>query len=120
MADTADVIVAGGMQNMSQIPISSAMMVGEQFGFTSPTSESKQVAAPIRRSGDLAVPRRGVDRRTWNLSREEMEQFALTSHERALAAIRGGHFDNEIVAVETTGSGSTRGHARRRWRRWPG
>ncbi|MDT5276783.1 MAG: acetyl-CoA C-acetyltransferase, partial [Mycobacterium sp.] len=37
MAGTADLIVAGGVQNMSQIPISSAMTVGEQFGFTSPT-----------------------------------------------------------------------------------
>ncbi len=36
----------------------------------------------------------------WNLSREETEQFALTSHERALAAIRSGHFDNEIIAVD--------------------
>src|SRR6201992_1682773 len=30
-----------------------------------------------------------------------MEQYALTSHERAFAAIRGGHFDNEIITVET-------------------
>ncbi|OOK63300.1 thiolase, N-terminal domain protein [Mycobacterium kansasii] len=35
----------------------------------------------------------------WNLSREEMERFALSSHEHALSAIRAGHFDNEIVAV---------------------
>ncbi len=37
----------------------------------------------------------------WNLSREEMEQYALTSHERAFAAIRAGHFDNEVLTVET-------------------
>lgn len=41
MSGTADLIVAGGMQNMSQIPISSAMTVAEPFGFTSPTNESK-------------------------------------------------------------------------------
>ncbi|MET0993955.1 MAG: steroid 3-ketoacyl-CoA thiolase FadA6, partial [Mycobacterium sp.] len=35
----------------------------------------------------------------WNISREEMELFALTSHQRAFAAIRGGHFDNEIIGV---------------------
>ena len=35
----------------------------------------------------------------WNCSREEMEQFALSSHTRALSAIRAGHFDNEIVPV---------------------
>src|SRR6201987_1243858 len=37
MSGTADVIVAGGMQNMSQIPIASAMAVGKEFGFTAPT-----------------------------------------------------------------------------------
>ena len=42
MAGTADLILAGGMQNMSQIPISSAMIVGNEFGFTSPTNESKR------------------------------------------------------------------------------
>src|SRR6201988_2001969 len=42
MAGTADLIVAGGGQNMSQIPISAAMTVGEQCAFASPTNESKQ------------------------------------------------------------------------------
>ena len=35
----------------------------------------------------------------WNISREEMEEFALGSHEKAFAAIRAGHFENEIVPV---------------------
>ncbi|MDX6330457.1 MAG: acetyl-CoA C-acetyltransferase, partial [Streptomycetaceae bacterium] len=52
MAGTADLIVAGGLQNMSQIPISSAMTVGEQFGFTSPTNESKQW---LHRYGDQEI-----------------------------------------------------------------
>ena len=52
MSGTADLIVAGGVQNMSQIPISSAMTVGEQFGFTSPTNESKQW---LHRYGDQEI-----------------------------------------------------------------
>ena len=101
LAGTADLIVAGGVQNMSQIPISSAMTVGEQFGFTSPTNESKQW---LHRYGDQEISQfRGSEliAEKWNLSREEMERYALTSHERAFAAIRGGHFDNEIITVET-------------------
>ncbi len=35
----------------------------------------------------------------WDISREEMELFALSSHEKAIAAIRNGHFDNEIIPV---------------------
>jgi len=99
MANTADLILAGGMQNMSQIPIASAMVVGKELGFTSPTAESKNW---LHRYGDQEISQfRGAEliAERWNLSREEMEQFALSSHERALSAIRAGHFDNEIVPV---------------------
>jgi acetyl-CoA C-acetyltransferase len=104
MSNTADLILAGGMQNMSQIPIASAMVVGKEFGFTSPTAESKNW---LHRYGDQEISQfRGAEliAERWNLSREEMEQFALTSHERALAAIRGGHFDNEVIGVQINGA----------------
>ncbi|MCG5431397.1 acetyl-CoA C-acetyltransferase [Mycobacterium sp. MYCO198283] len=105
MAGTADLIVAGGMQNMSQIPISSAMIVGEQFGFTSPTNESRYWQ---QRYGDEEISQfRGAEliAEHWNLSREEMEEFALASHQRAIAAIRGGDFEKEIIAVSVDGTG---------------
>ena len=101
MSGTADVILAGGVQNMSKIPIASAMEVGKQLGFTSPTGESKGWQ---HRYGDEEISQfRGAEliAERWNLSREEMERFALSSHQRALAAIRAGHFDNEIVGVST-------------------
>jgi acetyl-CoA C-acetyltransferase len=100
MAGTADLILAGGMQNMSQIPISSAMTAGEQYGFTSPTNESKSW---LHRYGDQEISQfRGAEMiaERWDLSREEMEEFALASHQRALAAIRGGHFTNEIIPID--------------------
>ncbi len=103
MSGTADLIVAGGMQNMSQIPISSAMIVGEQFGFTSPTNESKMW---LQRYGDQEISQfRGSEMiaQEWELSREDMERFALESHNRAFAAIKAGNFEAEILPVETDG-----------------
>jgi len=100
MAGTAELILAGGMQNMSQIPISSAMIVGKDFGFSTPTAESKNWLA---RYGDQEISQfRGAEMiaERWDISREDMERFALASHERAFAAIRGGHFDDEIIAVD--------------------
>ena len=100
MSGTADMIVAGGMQNMSQIPISSAMIVGEQFGFTSPTNESKSW---LHRYGDQEISQfRGSEMiaEKWDISREEMEEYALNSHQRAQAAIRSGYFENEIIPVD--------------------
>ena len=99
MAGTAELILAGGMQNMSQIPISSAMIVGREFGFSTPTAESKSWLA---RYGDQEISQfRGAEMiaQRWDISREDMERWALASHQRAFAAIHGGHFDNEIVPV---------------------
>lgn len=100
LAGTADLIVAGGMQNMSQIPISSAMIVGEQFGFTTPTAESK---GWLERYGDQEISQfRGAEMiaEKWEISREDMEEYSLRSHERAQAAIGAAHFNNEIVEVD--------------------
>ena len=100
MSGTADFIVAGGVQNMNQVPISSAMIVGQQFGFSTPTSESPMW---MQRYGDQEVSQfRGAEMiaEQWDLSREEMERFALQSHQKAFAAIRDGRFGNEIIAVQ--------------------
>jgi acetyl-CoA C-acetyltransferase len=99
MSGTADVILAGGMQNMSRIPITSAMGGGGPFGYTSPTNESE---GWLKRYGDQEISQFRASEmiaEKWNISREEMEQFALTSHQRAFAAIQAGHFDNEIIPV---------------------
>ena len=99
MSGTADLILAAGMQNMSRIPISSAMTVAEQFGFTSPTNESENW---LHRYGDQEVSQfRGAEMiaEKWGLSREEMEEFSKGSHDKAFAAIRHGNFENEIIPV---------------------
>jgi acetyl-CoA C-acetyltransferase len=99
LSGTADLIVAGGVQNMSQIPISSAMVVGEQFGFPTPFAGSTGWAG---RYGDKEVSQflaADLIAEHWDISREQMEAFALQSHQRALAAIAAGRFDREIVPV---------------------
>ncbi len=97
MSGTNDVIVAGGVQNMSQIPISSAMRMAEPLGFTDPFSGSKGWVA---RYGTQEVSQfRGAEliAQRWDVTRDEMEAFAVESHERALRAQAEGRFDREIV-----------------------
>ncbi|BBE43902.1 acetyl-CoA C-acetyltransferase [Rhodococcus erythropolis] len=99
LSGTADLIVAGGVQNMSQIPISAAMIVGQHYGFDTPTSGS---VGWTERYGDQEVSQfKGAEMiaEKWDISREELEKWALQSHERAKAAIAAGRFDNEIVAM---------------------
>jgi acetyl-CoA C-acetyltransferase len=99
MSGTNDVIIAGGVQNMSMIPISSSMAAGEQYGFSDPFSGSEGWRA---RYGDQEVSQfRGAEMIAdkWGITREDMEAFAIESHERALRARAEGRFDREIVPL---------------------
>jgi acetyl-CoA C-acetyltransferase len=99
MSGVNDVVVAGGVQNMSQIPIASAMTAAEPLGFTDPFSGS---AGWVERYGTQEVSQfRAAEMiaEKWNCSREDMEAYALESHRRAIQAIDEGRFENEIVAV---------------------
>jgi acetyl-CoA C-acetyltransferase len=97
MSGTADVIVAAGVQNMSQIPISSAMTAAEPLGFTDPFSGS---VGWVKRYGDQPVSQfYAADEiaKRWDISRAAMEEWAYQSHQRALTAQAEGRFTREIA-----------------------
>ena len=99
LSGTQDLVVAGGVQNMSAIPISAAMLVGQQYGFSTPFAESPGWR---ERYGDQEVSQfRSAEMiaERWDITREEMERFALASHERARTAIAEGRFDREVEPV---------------------
>ncbi len=98
LSGTQDLVVAGGVQNMSTIPISSAMLVADRFGISDPFSGS---TGWVKRYGTQEVSQfvgAEMIARDWDITREEMEAFAVQSHERAISARAEGRFDNEIVA----------------------
>jgi acetyl-CoA C-acetyltransferase len=100
MSGTNDLVVAGGVQNMSAIPISAAMLAGESYGFADPFSGSPGWQA---RYGNQEVSQfRAAEMiaEKWNVTREEMEAFAIESHERALRAQAEGRFDPEIAPLK--------------------
>ena len=99
LSGTQDVIAVGGVQTMSQIPIGSAMIAGQALGFADPFSGSK---GWTERFGAEPVSQfHGAQRIAdeWDISRLEMEKFALESHRRARAAIAAGYFKREIVPI---------------------
>ena len=99
LSGTSDLVVAGGVQNMSAIPISFSMTAAQPLGFPDPFSGS---AGWVERYGTQEVSQfRGADMMAekWGISREEMEAFALESHRRAIRAIDEGRFANEIVPL---------------------
>jgi acetyl-CoA C-acetyltransferase len=96
MSGTSDLIVAGGVQKMSQFPILSAFGAGEPYGSTDPWTGCRGWEA---RYGTQEISQfRGAEliAAHWKLSREDNERFALSSHQRALTAIEEGRFAREI------------------------
>src|SRR5438477_505819 len=104
LSGTADLVVAGGVQNMSQIPIAAAMTAGQAFGHDDPFGGSQGWRA--RYGGQEISQFRAADMiaAKWGIGRAEMEEYALASHQRAIAAIDGGDF----AGATSTWSRSTR------------
>ena len=97
MAGVHDLVIAGGVQTMTKIPISSAMVLAKPLGFNDPFSGSE---GWVKRYGHEPVSQfHGAEliAKKWDISREEMEEYALASHQRAAAAIDEGRFNNEVV-----------------------
>jgi acetyl-CoA C-acetyltransferase len=99
MSGTSDLVVAGGVQNMSAIPISASLTAAAQFGFEHPFAGAR---GWNERYGTQRVSQfRSAERiaEKWNISRAEMEAFALESHRRAVRAIDEKRFAREIAPV---------------------
>jgi acetyl-CoA C-acetyltransferase len=98
MSGVQDIVVAGGTQNMSMIPIGSSWTIAKELGHATPFEHSK---GWTERYGKTPVNQfYGAEQiaNQWNISREDMEEFAYNSHQRALRAIDEGRFEREITA----------------------
>ncbi|MYI34942.1 MAG: acetyl-CoA C-acetyltransferase [Acidimicrobiaceae bacterium] len=110
MAGVNDLVVAGGVQNMSMVPIGTALIAAEPLGHTDPFGGSQ---GWVQRYGTQEVSQfRGAEMiaEKWDFSRADMEAYALESHRRAIQAIDEGRFVAEIepVAGVTTDEGPRR------------
>ena len=91
LSGTAGLVVAGGVQNMSMVPIGSAMSPADPFsGSEGWRARYGNEEISQFRAADLIAAR-------WGIGRAEMERFALASHQRAAQAIGDGAFDAEIA-----------------------
>ncbi|MBS9376287.1 acetyl-CoA C-acetyltransferase [Rhodococcus sp. B50] len=97
MSGTVDLVIAGGVQNMSTVPISSAGRVDPAFGEPFLGSDGwTQRYGRVQPSQFTAAEQIA---QKWSITRDEMEEFALTSHRRAVHAIEEGRFEREIIPL---------------------
>lgn len=99
MSGTQDVVVAGGVQTMTQIPISSAMTAAEPLGFSDPFTGSEGWVRRYGATPPTQFRAAQMIAEHWQLSRQALEAYSLESHRRALRAIEQGYFKREIVPL---------------------
>ena len=94
---THDIVIAGGVEHMHHVPMSSPATISELFGEPWPQELRDQYAFVGQgESAELIADR-------WGISRGEMDEFAVRSHRLAAEAIEGGRFDAEMVPWELDG-----------------
>jgi len=103
----SDVVVAGGAESMSQVEFYSPSVRwgpgGEQIVFHDRLGRARVTAGGVHHPvpGGMLETAENL-RREYQISRAEQDEFALRSHQRAVAAQKAGRFDDEIVPVEVT------------------
>jgi acetyl-CoA acetyltransferase family protein len=99
MSGTQDVVIGGGVEIMSMVPIGASIKDGYEAGHGLPfDSEGMKARYP----GVYFSQFTGAEMmaKKWNLSREDLDNFALSSHQKAIAAVHGKYFDREILPVQ--------------------
>lgn len=88
---THDVVIAGGVESMTHVPMNSPAEIEKLYGQAwTPELRELYDFVPQGESAELI-------RERWNISREQMDEFAVRSHALAAAAIDAGRFDAEMV-----------------------
>ena len=91
MAGVQDLVIAGGVESMTRVPMNSAVIGAQPL---SPTEQARfGVTAFSQFAGAEQIARK------WGFDRQALDRFALESHRRAAAALRANAFEKELVPV---------------------
>ena len=94
---THDLVLAGGVEHMGHVPMNAPAKISELYGDPWPPElRARYDFVPQGESAELIAER-------WDISREEMDAFAVRSHRLAAAAVEAGHFEREMVPMELDG-----------------
>ena len=99
MAGDAEIIVAGGMENMSMIPHYVHMRNGVKFGPTSMIDGMQKDGLQDAYDNNAMGVSADLCATEYNITREQQDAFAVQSYERSAKAWEAGKFDNEVVPV---------------------
>jgi acetyl-CoA C-acetyltransferase len=98
MSGTMDVVIAGGVESMTRVPMGLSVALPAKEGFGTPMSPNMQARYPNIQFSQFMGAEMMADK--YGLTREQLDAFGYQSHQRAIAATQAGAFRDEIVAVD--------------------
>jgi acetyl-CoA acyltransferase len=84
-----DVVIAGGVESMSRVPLGAARAMGEPYGPAVRTRYQRDSFSQGLGAEEIA--------RRWGLSRRQLDEFSLRSHQLSIAATAAGAFDDQLI-----------------------
>jgi acetyl-CoA acetyltransferase family protein len=100
MSGVHDVVIAGGVETMSQVPIGGNAIAGHKAGYGSPYGQGMKRRYPGKRFDQFAGAEMMAQK--WGFSRDTLDAFGLSSHVKAARATEEGRFEREILPVDVT------------------
>src|SRR5437660_1319252 len=91
IAGAYDIVVAAGVESMSRVPMGSSVLPGSD-PFGAMAQRYPEGLVPQGTSAELIAAK-------WGFSRQQLDEFSASSHEKAAAATKEGRFDNELAPI---------------------
>jgi acetyl-CoA C-acetyltransferase len=104
MSGTMDIVIAGGVECMTRVPMGLSSQLPEKNGFGSAKSPAQEVRYPGVQFSQFMGAEMMAER--YGISKDELDAFALESHRRAASATQAGAFHDEIIPVRINGDGA--------------
>ena len=98
MSGVHDVVIAGGVELMSLVPLGGNAIAGHKAGMGVPYGQGMKRRYPGAKFNQFTGAEMIAEK--WGFSREALDRFGLSSHQKAAAATKEGRFTREIVPVE--------------------
>lgn len=101
MSGTQDMVIAAGVESMTRVPMGSPTRLAEEAGLGNPWSPAIRDRFGVDGFSQFTGAQMIADK--YGLSREVMDRFALSSHQKVAAAVAAGAFADELLPVPITG-----------------
>ena len=98
MSGTQDIVIAAGVESMTRVPMGLSVFLPAKEGFGNPKSPRTEARYPNIQFSQFMGAEMMAEK--YHLTRDQLDEYAYRSHQKAIAATQGGAFKDEIIPIE--------------------